>query len=266
MEGVKHIVSVASGKGGVGKSTTAVNLAVSMAKTLGLKVGLLDADIYGPSIPRLLNIHPRKPDVDSEDRMIPLENHSVRSMSIGYLMDATAAAVWRGPMVMSALDTFISKVSWAPLDILLIDMPPGTGDAQITITQKLALSGSLIVTTPQELAVMDARRGVTMFQKVNVPVLGVIENMSYYVCECCGNESYIFGKGGADALSKEMGIDVLGHIPLQTAIQEGSDHGQPVLVSDPDSATAAAYNNLAALVWKKLSRFDRDGTPSIRSC
>ena len=199
--------------------------------------------------------------------MVPLESHSVRSMSIGYLIDDAAAAVWRGPMVMSALDTFINKVRWGPLDVLVIDMPPGTGDAQITITQKLSLSGALIVSTPQELALSDARRGVTMFQKVQVPILGIVENMSYFVCGSCGAESHIFGKGGAEKMSKEMSIDVLGKIPLQTDIQEGSDQGVPLPVAHPDSATAAAYNNLAALVWKKLIDYDKkqdSSGPKIR--
>jgi ATP-binding protein involved in chromosome partitioning len=252
---VNHIIAVASGKGGVGKSTTAVNLAVAMANNLGLRIGVLDADIYGPSIPRLLHLQ-GKPEVDSNELMLPLKNHGVTAMSMGFLIDEDAAAVWRGPMVMSALDTFIRKVNWGNLDCLVIDMPPGTGDAQITISQRLALSGAVIVSTPQDLALLDARRGVTMFRKVNVPILGIVENMSWFVCGNCGQEAHVFGHGGASKTAKDMDMEVLGEIPLNIDIRETSDAGVPIVVSKPDSAAAKAYVNVAEQVWQQLQRGD----------
>jgi ATP-binding protein involved in chromosome partitioning len=212
-----------------------------------------------------------KDDADTE-KILPIASPSsygsLKSMSMGYLMpdSASQAAVWRGPMVMSALDTFINKVQWSPLDVLVIDMPPGTGDVQLTVTQKMALSGSIVVTTPQELALSDARRGITMFRKVGVPILGVIENMSSFICDGCGKESFIFGHGGAQKISKEMNVGVLGAIPLMVSVQESADKGVPVIVEHPNSPVAAAYNTMAALVWRQLSSQgspDRDG-PSIR--
>ncbi|KAG7674428.1 putative Iron-sulfur protein NUBPL [Nannochloris sp. 'desiccata'] len=248
---VDHIIAVASGKGGVGKSTTAVNLAVAMAQNLGLRIGVLDADIYGPSIPRLLHLH-GKPDVDSNDLMLPLKNHGVTAMSMGFLIEEDSAAVWRGPMVMSALDTFIRKVNWGNLDCLVIDMPPGTGDAQITISQRLALSGAVIVSTPQDLALLDARRGVTMFRKVSVPILGIIENMSWFVCGNCGTEAHVFGHGGCTKTAKDMDMEVLGEIPLHIDIRETSDAGVPIVVSKPESVAAKAYVSVAERVWQQL--------------
>lgn len=254
--GVSYIIAVASGKGGVGKSTTSVNIAVALAQHLNLRVGILDADIYGPSIPTLLDVHDQRPYVDDDERMLPLKKHSVYSMSMGYLMKPDTAAIWRAPMVMSALDTFIRKVNWGTLDVLVIDMPPGTGDAQITISQRLALSGAVIVSTPQDLALIDARRGVAMFRKVEVPVIGIVENMSYFVCGNCGSEARIFGEGGVDTAAGDLSLEVLGRIPLTARIRECSDRGSPIVSSDPESGAAKAYVSIAERVWMKLKELD----------
>ncbi|KAH7666121.1 Mrp/NBP35 ATP-binding protein [Dioscorea alata] len=207
--GIKDIIAVASGKGGVGKSTTAVNLAVALAKACQQNVGLLDADIYGPSIPTMMNIF-RKPEVSEDLKMVPLENHGVKCMSIGFLVDKDAPIVWRGPMVMSALEKLTRGVTWGNLDILVIDMPPGTGDAQLSISQRLQLSGALIISTPQDIALIDAQRGASMFHKVDVPILGLIENMSFFKCPKCGEKSDIFGHGGAKRTADKMNLDYLG--------------------------------------------------------
>ncbi|GAB4818241.1 hypothetical protein N2152v2_005287 [Parachlorella kessleri] len=228
-----------------------VNLAVALAEHLGLRVGLLDADVYGPSIPTMMNIRGR-PSVDEDERMLPLVNYGVRCMSMGFLMDQDVAAVWRGPMVMSALNTFMTKVNWGPLDVLVLDMPPGTGDAQISISQRLQLSGAVIVSTPQDIALIDARRGCTMFRTVKVPILGILENMSYYHCPKCGNEDTIFGSGGVDRAASDLGMEVLGKIPLHSIVRETSDCGAPVVHSEPDSAPARAYKSVAERVWQKL--------------
>lgn len=204
---------------------------------------------------------------DTDDKMIPLESHGVRAMSMGLLMDPNAAAVWRGPMVMSALDTFITRVRWAPLDVLVIDMPPGTGDVQISIGQRLALSGAVIVTTPQELALMDARRGITMFRKLNVPILGIVENMSWFVCGNCGSESHVFGYGGAQKAAEEMGTHVLGQIPLHMDVRVASDEGTPIVSSQPESSSAQAYVSVAEKVWKRLKELEGrtgPGPPKVR--
>ncbi|KAL4434042.1 hypothetical protein ABPG75_000483 [Micractinium tetrahymenae] len=249
--GVQHIITVASGKGGVGKSTTAVNLAVALAQRLGLRVGLLDADVYGPSCHRMMNVA-GKPRVDEDEKMIPARNHGVSVMSMGLLMEEDVAAVWRGPMVMSALETFMRRVRWAPLDILVIDMPPGTGDAQLSISQRLSLSGAVIVTTPQDIALLDARRGCTMFRKVNVPILGIVENMSWFICVNCGHESHPFGSGGAEKAAADMDMELLGKIPLNISIREAADEGAPIVASQPDSTAAQAYVSVAERVWAKL--------------
>ncbi|XVF21641.1 hypothetical protein REPUB_Repub12eG0108000 [Reevesia pubescens] len=211
INGVKDVIAVASGKGGVGKSTTAVNLAVALANKCELKVGLLDADVYGPSVPTMMNIH-QKPEVSRDLKMIPIENYGVKCMSMGFLVDKDAPIVWRGPMVMSALQKMSREVDWGGLDVLVVDMPPGTGDAQLTMSQKLQLSGALIVSTPQDVALIDARRGVRMFSKVQVPILGLIENMSCFKCPHCGEPSFIFGEGGARKTAAEMGLHLVGEV------------------------------------------------------
>ncbi|KAL3647771.1 hypothetical protein CASFOL_008739 [Castilleja foliolosa] len=249
IEGIKDIIAVASGKGGVGKSTTAVNLAVSLANKCGLKVGLLDADVYGPSIPIMMKLH-GKPEV--KNKMIPIENYGVKCMSMGSLVAEGDAIVWRGPMVMKALEQMTRGVRWGVLDILVVDMPPGTGDAQISISQRLQLSGALIVSTPQDVALMDARRGVKMFSQVNVPILGILENMSYFKCPKCSEPYYIFGKGGAQKMADEMGMSFLGEVPLETGIRSGSDEGVPIVISNPDSFVSQAYADMASKIFSRL--------------
>lgn len=251
INGVKDVIAVASGKGGVGKSTTAVNLAVALANKCGLKVGVLDADVYGPSVPTMMNIH-QKPEVNNDMKMIPIENYGVKCMSMGFLVDKDAPIVWRGPMVMSALQKMSREVAWGVLDILVVDMPPGTGDAQLTMSQKLQLSGALIVSTPQDVALIDARRGVRMFSKVQVPILGLIENMSYFKCPHCGEPSFIFGAGGARKTAAEMGLQLVGEIPIELDIRKGCDKGMPIVVSAPDSAVSKAYHDVAQTVVMRL--------------
>lgn len=251
LENVAHIIAVASGKGGVGKSTTAVNLAVAMARDSGLRVGLLDSDVYGPSIPRLMNLE-GKPQVNAAQKMIPLENYGVRCMSMGFLMDHGAPAVWRGQMVMKALEQLVRGVAWGTLDVMVIDMPPGTGDAQISITQRLPLSGAVIVTTPQDIALIDARRGANMFRIVEVPILGLVENMSYFCCPSCGTRSEIFGHGGGRKTAEEMDMEFLGEVPLNTTIRETSDSGRPITSIAMDSTEAKAYSSIALRIVDKL--------------
>lgn len=247
IKGVKDIIAVASGKGGVGKSTTAVNLAVSLANKCQLNVGLLDADVYGPSIPTMMKLN-GKPEVSEVNKMIPIENYGVKCMSMGSLVEDDTPIVWRGPMVMKALEQLTRGVDWGTLDVLVVDMPPGTGDAQISISQRLQLSGALIVSTPQDVALMDARRGVKMFSKVAVPILGIIENMSYFKCPHCGEPSFIFGKGGAHRTAEDMGLRFVGEIPLEEEVRSGSDEGVPIVVSKPDSSVSKSYGDLAQKV------------------
>jgi ATP-binding protein involved in chromosome partitioning len=254
LEGVRHIIAVASGKGGVGKSTVAVNLALSLMR-LGLKVGLLDTDVYGPSVPRLLAIT-EKPGVEGK-RLIPIEKHGLKSMSIGFLVKEDEAVIWRGPMVQSAITQMMNDVNWAPLDVLVLDMPPGTGDAQLTITQRVPLSGAVIVSTPQDIALIDAKKAIAMFHKVKVPILGVVENMSMFVCPGCGQSHPIFGHGGARATAEAIGAPFLGEIPLVPRIRELSDAGTPVSVAEPDGAEAAAFLAVAEKVKAGLETSQR---------
>ncbi|HVB68867.1 MAG TPA: Mrp/NBP35 family ATP-binding protein [Acetobacteraceae bacterium] len=247
---VKAIVAVASGKGGVGKSTVAVNLAVSLARQ-GLAVGLLDADIYGPSLPRLLGLA-RKPEVRGE-KMIPLEAWGVKCMSIGFLVEEETPMIWRGPMVMGALEQMMGQVSWGALDVLVVDMPPGTGDAQLTMAQRVTLAGAVIVSTPQDIALIDARRGVRMFERVRVPVLGIVENMSYFCCPACGHRAEIFGHGGARAEAQRLGAPFLGEVPLLLDIRTSSDAGTPVAASAPDSPAGQAFAAVARAVRERLA-------------
>jgi ATP-binding protein involved in chromosome partitioning len=260
LDTIRHVVAVASGKGGVGKSTTAVNLALGLSQ-LGLKVGVLDADIYGPSIPRMLGLSGR-PESDGK-RLQPMRAHGIVTMSIGFLVDQDTPMIWRGPMVMSALEQMLRDVEWGELDVLVVDMPPGTGDAQLTMAQRVPLAGAVIVSTPQDIALLDARRGLFMFQRVEVPVLGLIENMSYFVCPSCGERSEIFGHGGARQTALELGMDFLGEVPLHIAIRETSDAGTPIVVADPASPHAQAYMTIAAEVAGRLEAGGRRMPPKI---
>lgn len=246
IEGVRHIIAVASGKGGVGKSTTAANLAVALS-TLGLKVGVLDADIYGPSMPRLFGLSGR-PDVMVGNRMRPLERFGLKVMSIGFLVEEETPMIWRGPMVMSAIKQMLYEVDWGPLDVLVVDMPPGTGDAQLTLAQSVPLAGSVIVSTPQDLALIDARRGVAMFKKVEIPILGIIENMSYFVAPDTGVRYDIFGHGGAEKEAARINVPFLGAVPLAMPIREKADAGEPIVLSEPDGPHAQAYRAIAEKV------------------
>lgn len=248
--GVDSVIAVASGKGGVGKSTTALNLALGL-RDLGFKVGLLDADIYGPSVPRLTGIQ-QKPTLDDQRRMIPIKRFGLSIMSIGFLVDEDAAMIWRGPMVMSAINQMLRDVDWGKLDVLVVDMPPGTGDAQLTLAQNVPLKGAVIVSTPQDLALIDARRGLAMFNKVNVPVLGIIENMSYFQCPECGTRSDIFGHGGARHEAERLGAAFLGEVPLHMDIRATSDAGKPVVESEPNGPHATIYRAIAAQVRDRL--------------
>ena len=248
--GIGAIIAVASGKGGVGKSTTALNLALGL-RDLGLKVGVLDADIYGPSVPKLTGIYER-PESHDGKTMLPISRYGLSIMSIGFFVEEDTPMVWRGPMVMSALTQMLHDVDWGTLDVLVVDMPPGTGDAQLTLAQQVPLRGAIIVSTPQDLALIDARRGVAMFKKVDVPVLGVIENMSYFQCPKCGTRSDIFGHGGARGEAEKMGVPFLGEIPLHMEIRAASDAGAPVLVSEPEGPHARIYREIATKVRDRL--------------
>jgi ATP-binding protein involved in chromosome partitioning len=259
--GVKNIVAVASGKGGVGKSTTATNLALALAAK-GLKIGILDADIYGPSQPRMMGISGRPHSPDGKT-LTPMENYGVKVMSMGFLVPEDTPMIWRGPMVMGALEQMLRDVAWGELDVLVVDMPPGTGDAQLTISQRVPLAGAVIVSTPQDIALLDARKGLNMFRKVDVPVLGIIENMSYHVCRNCGHREDIFSHGGARKEAEKLGMEFLGELPLDIVIRETSDGGRPITVSEPGNEHAQAYRRIADRMWEKLSGAQSRQAPKI---
>jgi ATP-binding protein involved in chromosome partitioning len=259
--GVEAIIAVASGKGGVGKSTTAVNLALGL-RDLGLKVGILDADIYGPSMPKLLAIRER-PQTIGGNRLRPITRYGMTVMSIGFLIDEETPMIWRGPMVISALTQMLREVEWGELDVMVVDMPPGTGDAQLTMAQQVPLKGAVIVSTPQDLALIDARRGIAMFRRVNVPVLGIVENMSYYLCPQCGTRSDIFGHGGARREAERLGVPFLGEVPLHMDIREKSDAGLPVVATDPDGPHAKLYRDIAAKVRDQIKGAAARTAPKI---
>jgi len=255
--GVRNIVAVASGKGGVGKSTVAVNLALALAAE-GAKVGLLDADIYGPSQPTMLGIAGQRPTSPDGKTLDPMTAHGIQAMSIGFLVDAEQPMVWRGPMVTQALEQLLRDTHWNDLDYLVIDMPPGTGDIQLTLAQKVPVTGAVIVTTPQDIALLDARKGLKMFEKVSVPILGLVENMSTHVCSNCGHEEPVFGAGGGERMAQQQGIALLGSLPLDIKIREQADSGRPTVVSDPDSRVAGVYREIARKVAVKIAEKAQD--------
>lgn len=256
MPNVKNIIAVASGKGGVGKSTTAVNLALALAAE-GASVGILDADIYGPSQPMMLGISGR-PETTDGKTMEPLENHGVQATSIGFLIDPDEPMVWRGPMVTQALQQLLDQTNWRNLDYLVVDMPPGTGDIQLTLSQKVPVTGAIIVTTPQDIALLDARKGLKMFEKVGIPILGVVENMSTHICSNCGHTEAIFGEGGGEKMCRDFGVDFLGKLPLTLSIREQTDSGRPTVVADPDGPVAAVYKEIARKVAIKVAEKAKD--------
>ncbi len=256
LDGVKNIIAVASGKGGVGKSTTSVNLALALARE-GASVGVLDADIYGPSQPRMLGIAGRPESKDGKT-MEPLENYGIQSMSIGYLIDEDSPMIWRGPMVTQALEQLLRETNWHDLDYLVIDLPPGTGDVQLTLSQKIPVSGAIIVTTPQDIALLDARKGLKMFEKVDVDVLGIVENMSTHVCSQCGHEEHVFGTGGAARMAEDYDVELLGALPLDISIREHVDSGEPSVVAEPEGKVAQVYIEIARRVAAKLALKSKD--------
>ena len=249
---VKNVIAVASGKGGVGKSTTAVNLALAL-QAEGAKVAILDADIYGPSQPRMLGVHKQKPESSSEGKLLPVLGHGMQSMSIGYLVDEESPMIWRGPMVTQALEQMLRDTLWRGVDYMIIDLPPGTGDTQLTLSQKIPVSGAVIITTPQDIALLDAKKGLKMFEKVNVPILGVIENMSLHICSNCQHEEPIFGTGGGKAMAQEAGVNFLGALPLEMDIRTCSDEGNPTVAKTPDSKTTKIYKTIARKLTAQLS-------------
>ncbi len=258
--GIRHIIAVASGKGGVGKSTTAVNLALAL-KDQGLSVGILDADIYGPSMPRLFGLT-GQPQQLAGNKLDPMRRYGLKVMSMGFLVDEATPMIWRGPMVISAISQMLKDVAWGELDVLVADMPPGTGDAQLTMAQQVPLAGAVIVSTPQDLALIDARKGINMFSKVNVPVLGIVENMSTFICPHCGGRSDIFGHGGAKAEAEKLGVPFLGEVPLTMVVRERSDSGEPVVASVPDSEVAQAYRQIAQTAWAEIERASGEARPA----
>src|SRR3954469_20908506 len=251
LSGVKYKIAVASGKGGVGKSTVSTNLALAL-RALGYTVGMLDADIYGPSQQMMLGIHGRPQIDESDEKILPMENHGVKTMSLGLITDPDTPVIWRGPMVMKALDQFLSDVKWGQLDFMIIDLPPGTGDAQLTLTQKVPLSGAVVVTTPQDVALIDARKGLAMFLKVNVPLLGIVENMSYFICNHCGEREEIFGHGGGKKTAEMLGVPFLGEVPIDPRVVVGGDNGMPIVVSQPESVAAVAFREIARQIVEQV--------------
>ena len=257
LKGVKNLIAVASGKGGVGKSTTAVNLALALAQQ-GARVGLLDADIYGPSIPQMLGVGGQQPHSPDGKHIEALKGHGIALMSIGFLVDADSPMVWRGPMVTSALEQLLRDTLWGELDYLVVDMPPGTGDIQLTLAQKVPVTGSVIVTTPQDIALLVARKGIRMFEKVGVPILGVVENMSMHICSHCGHAEPIFGEGGGQALGADFNVPLLGQLPLDLRIRQGLDAGQPIVAADPESPISQQYRDIALRVAGEIAAKARD--------
>lgn len=263
MPNVKNIVAVASGKGGVGKSTTAVNLALALAAE-GASVGILDADIYGPSLPTMLGIHGR-PESPDDQSMNPLVGHGVQANSIGFLIEDDNPMIWRGPMATSALEQLLRQTNWRDLDYLIVDMPPGTGDIQLTLSQRVPVTGAVIVTTPQDIALLDAKKGLKMFEKVGIPIIGIVENMSMHTCSNCGHEEHIFGAGGAERMAKDYGVTVLGNLPLDMSIREQADGGTPTVVADPDGKIAQRYREIARSVALTIAKRARDMTSKFPS-
>jgi ATP-binding protein involved in chromosome partitioning len=259
--GVKNIIAIASGKGGVGKSTTAVNLALALSAE-GAQTGILDADIYGPSQPRMLGSH-AKPESKDGRRMEPVPSYHLQSMSIGYLIDEETPMIWRGPMVTQALEQLLRDTNWKDLDYLIVDLPPGTGDIQLTLAQKVPVTGAVIVTTPQDIALLDARKGLKMFEKVEIPVIGIIENMSTHICSQCGHEEHVFGAGGGLKMAEQYDVDFLGALPLDLRIREDADNGRPTVVADPDGRVAQIYREIARRVAARLSLMKKDFTGSF---
>ena len=256
---VKNIIAVASGKGGVGKSTTAVNLALALAQE-GASVGILDADIYGPSLPQMLGLAGEQPESKDGQNMEPLEAYGLQAMSIGFMVDVETPMVWRGPMVAQALDQLLGQTNWRDIDYLIVDMPPGTGDIQLSLAQKVPVTGAVIVTTPQDIALIDARKGLKMFEKVNIPILGIVENMSIHICSQCGHEEHIFGTGGGEQMCQDYGAEFLGSLPLEMAIREMTDGGKPTVVGAPESRAADIYRSIARRVAVRIAEKAKDMT------
>ncbi|MCW9023833.1 MAG: iron-sulfur cluster carrier protein ApbC [Gammaproteobacteria bacterium] len=261
ISGVKNIIAVASGKGGVGKSTTSVNLALALSAE-GATVGILDADIYGPSQPRMLGVSAKPESADGKS-LEPMNSYHIQSMSIGYLIDEETPMIWRGPMVTQALEQLLNETRWKDVDYLIIDLPPGTGDTQLTLAQKVPVTGAVIVTTPQDIALLDARKGLKMFEKVEVPVLGIVENMSIHICSECGHEEHIFGAGGGERMAEQHNVDLLGSLPLEMSIRKGTDEGKPSVVADPEGRIAQIYRDIARRIAAKLSLQSKDYSASF---